>query len=146
MNVIDYITITCNLKKMVDYRLHPITWKNVIDYNWLQLQITITPCLIVICVSLKNYLTQCRVRYFNYFVYIITVTWSFKNKKNFEKFWSYRWPKFFEVFLFLFIFETSSDCDIIIDVVVCKFFSFQSITHKLWDNWPTWNQTAYKYS
>ena len=30
---------------MADYRLHPITWKNVIDYNWLQLQITITPCL-----------------------------------------------------------------------------------------------------
>ena len=24
---------------MADYRLHPITWKNVIDYNWLQLQI-----------------------------------------------------------------------------------------------------------
>ena len=32
---------------MADYRLHPITWKNVIDYNWLQLQITITPCLSV---------------------------------------------------------------------------------------------------
>ena len=32
---------------MTDYRLHPITWKNVIDYNWLQLQITITPCLIL---------------------------------------------------------------------------------------------------
>jgi hypothetical protein len=31
---------------MADYILHPITWKNVIDYNWLQLQITITPCLI----------------------------------------------------------------------------------------------------
>jgi hypothetical protein len=30
---------------MANYRLHPITWKNVIDYNWLQLQITITPCL-----------------------------------------------------------------------------------------------------
>ena len=30
---------------MADYRLHTITWKNVIDYNWLQLQITITPCL-----------------------------------------------------------------------------------------------------
>jgi hypothetical protein len=30
---------------MEDYRLHPITWKNVIDYNWLQLQITITPYL-----------------------------------------------------------------------------------------------------
>jgi hypothetical protein len=30
---------------MADYRLHPITWKNVIDYNWLQLQITSTPCL-----------------------------------------------------------------------------------------------------
>jgi hypothetical protein len=26
-----------------DYRLHPITWKYVIDYNWLRLQITITP-------------------------------------------------------------------------------------------------------
>jgi hypothetical protein len=25
MNVIDYFTITCNLKKMADYRLHPIT-------------------------------------------------------------------------------------------------------------------------
>jgi hypothetical protein len=36
MNVIDYITITCNKKKS-DYRLHPITWKNVIDYNWLRL-------------------------------------------------------------------------------------------------------------
>jgi hypothetical protein len=24
---------------MADYRLHPITWKNVIDYNWLRLQI-----------------------------------------------------------------------------------------------------------
>jgi hypothetical protein len=36
MNVIDYITITCNQKKS-DYRLHPITWKNVIDYNWLRL-------------------------------------------------------------------------------------------------------------
>ena len=33
MNVIDYITITCNLTKMTDYRLHPITWKNVIDYK-----------------------------------------------------------------------------------------------------------------
>ena len=31
---------------MADYRLHPITWKNVIDYNWLQLQIT--PCLIMV--------------------------------------------------------------------------------------------------
>ena len=31
---------------MSDYRLHPITWKNVIDYNWLRLQITITPCLV----------------------------------------------------------------------------------------------------
>jgi hypothetical protein len=30
---------------MANYRLHPITWKNVIDYNWLRLQITITPCL-----------------------------------------------------------------------------------------------------
>jgi hypothetical protein len=30
---------------MVDYRLHAITWKNVNDYNWLRLQITITPCL-----------------------------------------------------------------------------------------------------
>jgi hypothetical protein len=30
---------------MADYRLHPITWKNVVDYNWLRLQITITPCL-----------------------------------------------------------------------------------------------------
>jgi hypothetical protein len=29
-------TITCNQKKS-DYRLHPITWKNVIDYNWLRL-------------------------------------------------------------------------------------------------------------
>jgi hypothetical protein len=26
---------------MADYRLHLITWKNVIDYNWLQLQIII---------------------------------------------------------------------------------------------------------
>ena len=44
MNVIDYITITCNLKNV---RLQ-ITFdymKNVIDYNRLQLQITITPCL-----------------------------------------------------------------------------------------------------
>jgi hypothetical protein len=32
--------------KMTDYRLHLIIWKNVIDYNWLWLQIT--PCLIVI--------------------------------------------------------------------------------------------------
>jgi hypothetical protein len=24
---------------MSDYRLHPITWKNVIDYNWLRLQL-----------------------------------------------------------------------------------------------------------
>jgi hypothetical protein len=41
MNVIDYIAITCNLKKC------PITdyMKNVIDYNRLQLQITINPCL-----------------------------------------------------------------------------------------------------
>jgi hypothetical protein len=31
---------------MADYRLHPMTWKNVIDYNWLRLQITITPCLV----------------------------------------------------------------------------------------------------
>ena len=31
---------------MVDYRLHAITWKNVIDYNWLWLQIMITPCLL----------------------------------------------------------------------------------------------------
>ena len=30
---------------MTDYRLHPIIWKNVIDYNWLRLQITNTPCL-----------------------------------------------------------------------------------------------------
>ena len=28
---------------MADYRLHPITWRNVIDYNWLQIKIT--PCL-----------------------------------------------------------------------------------------------------
>ena len=41
MKVIDYITITCNLKN----GWLQITWKNVIDYNWLQLQITITPCL-----------------------------------------------------------------------------------------------------
>ena len=44
MNVIDYITITCNLKNV---RLQ-ITFdymKNVIDYNRLRLQITITPCL-----------------------------------------------------------------------------------------------------
>jgi hypothetical protein len=26
---------------MVDYRLHAITWKKLIDYNWLPLQITI---------------------------------------------------------------------------------------------------------
>ena len=69
MNVIDYITITCNrenvrlhitfdyMKNVIDYititcdrenvRLH-ITFdymKNVIDYNRLRLQITITPCL-----------------------------------------------------------------------------------------------------
>jgi hypothetical protein len=31
---------------MADNRLHPIAWKNVIDYNWLRLQITITPCLV----------------------------------------------------------------------------------------------------
>jgi hypothetical protein len=44
MNVIDYITITRNLKNV---RLQ-ITFdymKNVIDYNGLRLQITITPCL-----------------------------------------------------------------------------------------------------
>ena len=44
MNVIDYITITCNLKNV---RLQ-ITFdymKNVIDYNRLRLQITISPCL-----------------------------------------------------------------------------------------------------
>ena len=44
MNVIDYITITCNLKNV---RLQ-ITFdymKSVIDYNRLRLQITITPCL-----------------------------------------------------------------------------------------------------
>jgi hypothetical protein len=40
MNVIDYITITCNIKKMADYRLHPITWLNTINYNLLRLQIT----------------------------------------------------------------------------------------------------------
>jgi hypothetical protein len=38
MNVIDYITITCNKKKS-DYILHPNAWKNVIDYNWLRLQL-----------------------------------------------------------------------------------------------------------
>ena len=27
------------IKKKSDYRLHPITWKNVIDYNWLRLQL-----------------------------------------------------------------------------------------------------------
>ena len=46
MNVIDYITITCNLKNVwlqitFDYM------KNVIDYNRLQLQIMITPCLCI---------------------------------------------------------------------------------------------------
>jgi hypothetical protein len=44
MNVLNYITITCNLKNV---RLE-ITFdymKNVIDYNRLRLQITITPCL-----------------------------------------------------------------------------------------------------
>ena len=30
---------------MVDYRLYAITWKNIIDYNWLRLQIMITLCL-----------------------------------------------------------------------------------------------------
>jgi hypothetical protein len=41
---------------MADYRLYPITWKNVIDYNWLQLQITITPCLPPILLKKKlNY-------------------------------------------------------------------------------------------
>ena len=43
MNVINYITITCNLKNV---RLQ-ITFdymKNVIEYNRLRLQITITPC------------------------------------------------------------------------------------------------------
>ena len=41
---VNYITITCNLKNV---RLQ-ITFdymKNVIDYNRLRLQITITPCL-----------------------------------------------------------------------------------------------------
>ena len=45
MNVIDYITITCNLRNV---RLQ-ITFdymKNAIDYNRLRLQITITPCLL----------------------------------------------------------------------------------------------------
>ena len=47
MNVIDYITITCNLRNV---RLQ-ITFdymKNVIDYNRLGLQITITPCLVYV--------------------------------------------------------------------------------------------------
>jgi hypothetical protein len=39
---------------MADYRLHPITWKNVIDYNWLQLQITITPCLVVMHLCVRG--------------------------------------------------------------------------------------------
>jgi hypothetical protein len=42
------------IKKMTDYRLHPITWKNVIDYNWLQLQITITPCLVVMHLCVRG--------------------------------------------------------------------------------------------
>ena len=44
MNVIDYITITCNLKNdrlQISFNY----MKNVVDYNRLQLQITITPCL-----------------------------------------------------------------------------------------------------
>ena len=35
---------------MTDYRLHPITWKNVIDYNWLRLH----------HVSLPVYTGRCR--------------------------------------------------------------------------------------
>jgi hypothetical protein len=46
MNVIDYITITSNLKKWPITDYIKCTWKNVIDYNWIRLQITITPCLV----------------------------------------------------------------------------------------------------
>ena len=45
MNVINYITITCNLKN-VRLRITFDYMKNVIDYNRLRLQITITPCLV----------------------------------------------------------------------------------------------------
>ena len=45
MNVIDYITITCNLKKNVQLQNTFDYMKNVTDYNRLRLQITITPCL-----------------------------------------------------------------------------------------------------
>jgi hypothetical protein len=30
---------------MADYRLHPITWKNVIDYNWLRLPHVCAPLI-----------------------------------------------------------------------------------------------------
>jgi hypothetical protein len=44
MNVIDYITITCN-QKNVRLQITFDYMKNVIDYNQLRWQITITPCL-----------------------------------------------------------------------------------------------------
>ena len=55
MNVIDYITITCNLKKTVDYRLHPITWKNVIDYNDYDYPMSDTIVMLSIMVSFNVY-------------------------------------------------------------------------------------------
>ena len=53
MNVINYITITCNLKKNVRLQITFDYMKNVIDYNRLRLQITITPCLMC-CLSFFN--------------------------------------------------------------------------------------------
>ena len=49
---------------MANYRLHPITWKNVIDYNWLRLQITITPCM---SESSLNITKQCKQVYISTF-------------------------------------------------------------------------------
>jgi hypothetical protein len=46
---------------MVDYRLHVITWKNVIDYNWLRLQIMITPCLVYTLKCILYWLCFCLV-------------------------------------------------------------------------------------
>lgn len=44
--IIHYITITCNAEFM-HYTLHSVTWENVIHYHALQVQICITPCLLV---------------------------------------------------------------------------------------------------
>jgi hypothetical protein len=72
MNVIDYITFTCNLKKNVRLQITFDYMKNVIEYNRLRLQFTITPCLVweeilvLVIIVVQSYLTGSKVSHWKY--------------------------------------------------------------------------------